>query len=510
MKKIVSLRSIVLVIVMVIFVLGINSDLVGISLLACLLLIGNNIQYTLKSIKEDVLFFCFNINFFIFLVGRMVVSGFFSYRIEERGIFGLDFTNIELTKTTLICIFISLLSLFFGYATIPKMRAKFFKKNNNQIVNSSFYVTFKKIQLRFFQRKDTPFITYLKISSLVLFYISIIFRLLIVWEMRQASVSEGYFNTFTTFQSHLPGMIQLVGNMYDMFFFSYLATLPRKRQAIFPIGLYLLEGTIAALGGRRSILMLNVLIVFVYFFVREGKEKNSWITIKEKILGVLSLPVLVLMMTIIGQLRSNFTDSIAEKGFFKNLLDPFFEFLYSQGVSANLIGYTELLGHRLPKPRIWTFGPVMEFLQNSIIRPFQGLPALTGQSVERAKQGFLYSQALPYLIMPLDYVKGYGYGSSFVAENFADLGYFGVFIGSVFYGLILIFLTKSLINGNFLFMTFGLSMARSILFAPRAAYLSFIVSTFSPMKIVAVLIVCLLAFCLKVLDEKTDRISLIK
>ena len=91
--------------------------------------------------------------------------------------------------------------------------------------------------------------------------------------------------------------------------------------------------------------------------------------------------------------------------------------------------------------------------------------------------------------MPTAYLQGYGYGSSFVAENYADLGLFGVFLGSLVYGGILLFLSKSLKRGNFVLIVISLSMARSILFAPRAAYFSFIVSTFSPSKIVAIILV---------------------
>jgi oligosaccharide repeat unit polymerase len=432
-------------------------------ILSCLMIVANNVQYCLRELKRNVLFFCFNITFFIFLLGRMIVTEFFSYNEHLRGIAGLDFANLSLVSSTLICIYISLISLFLGYILCNKI--SFMDKKNHKNKN----------------------ISSLKKSSLLLYFIAIIIRLYIVIEMRQASVSEGYFETFTTFNSSLPSIIQTFGNMYDVFLFSFLATFPRKKEILLPSFIYILEGAIAASSGRRSVLILNILILVVYFLSRDDNksEVEVWFGLKEKLFSIVSVPILITLMTFIGRIRSNFNSGTS----IKSIQNSFFEFFYSQGVSANLIGYTDIYRNDLPKGRIWTFGPFMEFIENSIIRPFQGLPALTGQSLERAQNGFLFSQALPYLIMPTAYLQGYGYGSSFVAENYADLGFLGVFLGSLVYGGIILFLAKSIKRGNFVLIVISLSMARSILFSPRATYFSFIVSTFSPSKIVAIILV---------------------
>ncbi|WP_341873404.1 O-antigen polysaccharide polymerase Wzy family protein [Enterococcus gallinarum] len=446
-----------------IFLLAMYFNSVFLSLLSCVMLLLSNLQYCLIDFKKNILFFCFNITFFIFLIGRMVITEFFSYNEHLRGIAGLDFVSFDLVSNTLTCIFVSLLSLFLGYILFNKI--SFMNKRNQLNKNNES----------------------LKLSSLLLFFVAVIIRLYIVIEMRKASVTEGYFETFTTFHSSLPSIIQTFGNMYDVFLFSFLATFPKKKEVILPSFLYVLEGAIAASSGRRSVLILNILILAVYFLSREDNESETevWFGMKEKFFSIVSVPILIILMTFIGRIRSNFNSINSIKA----SQNSFFEFFYSQGISANLIGYTDIYRNDLPKGRLWTFGPFMEFIENSIVRPLQGLPPLSGQSLARAQNGFLFSQALPYLIMPTAYLQGYGYGSSFVAENYADLGLFGVFLGSLVYGGILLFLSKSLKRGNFVLIVISLSMARSILFAPRAAYFSFIVSTFSPSKIVAIILV---------------------
>ncbi|QCS52391.1 O-antigen polysaccharide polymerase Wzy [Priestia flexa] len=205
----------------------------------------------------------------------------------------------------------------------------------------------------------------------------------------------------------------------------------------------------------------------------------------ELILGIVALPVLMVFMTIIGKLRSSNWTTSGDS----SVKDSIFEFFYSQGISANLIGYTKLYHEYVPKGRLYTFGPLMEFVDNKIIRPMHGMPGLFGQNIDRALNGYLYAHAISYLIMPTAYLMGIGYGSSFVAEMYNDFSYGGVFVGSIVYGAILYLFYHMLRNSNYVVVIFTLMMTRSILFAPRGAALSFIVSSFSMPKIFAVIVI---------------------
>ncbi|GAA0708705.1 O-antigen polysaccharide polymerase Wzy family protein [Paraclostridium ghonii] len=481
MKKSIVLRSLFILLALLLFLIGVIFKSIEPQMIAILLILINNIQYTIKDFKNNVVFFSFNITFFIFLIGRIFVSFIFGYKANLRGSYGLDFNDFIYINAITVCLFISLLSLFIGYVVSKKF----------------------KLNLKIRNKKNEVFMSYIRKFSLVFYYFCIIFRLIMVWEMKEVAISEGYFETFTTFKSSLPSILQMIANMYDVALFSYLATMPTKRKSIIPISLYIIEGGIAAIGGRRSMFMLNILIIFIYYITRNALASNykeKWFKKFEWTISLVSLPLIISAMTIIGEIRASYSSRQGINSILENIL----EFFYSQGVSVNLIGYTEVYRQSLPSGKIYTFGPIMEFINNSIIRKLNGLPELTGQSVERAVDGFLYSQALPYLIMPVAYLKGYGYGSSFVAENFADLSYFGVVIGSVFYGVLIYMLTNMLKSSNFIVVTFTLLMVRAILFAPRAAYLSFIVSAFTPSKVAGIILIYIVSKLWQCIDYKKE------
>lgn len=461
------LRFVLLLLSVLLFVIGWAFQDPKVLLISTLIIFAHNIVYSIKKFYERVIFFSFNITFFIFLIGRMFVSEFFGYKANILGIFGLAFSDVKLVNTTIICLYLSLLAIFIGYTLIQRVNISFLKKKK-EISKSYLY------SLRTF--------------SLLFFYFCMIFRLYYVYEMQQTAVTEGYYESFMSFTSSMPSIFVTISNMYDVAFFAYLATNPSKRKSLFPILLYLGEGLFAALAGRRSIFMLNLLIVFIYYCVRtakanKNKDEKKWLGKTEWTAGLIAVPVLMMFLTFIGKIRDSFS-GVARI----NVNNPILEFFYSQGISANLIGYTKMYENQLPQ-KIYTFGPLIEFIDDKFIRPLNGLPGFFGQNVDRAINGHLFSHALPYLIMPSAYLMGYGYGSSYVAEMFNDFSFLGVFIGSIVYGAILFCFYYMLQNSNYIVIIFTLMMTRAILFAPRAAALSMIVSAFTASKIVAVVFI---------------------
>ncbi|WP_363549531.1 O-antigen polysaccharide polymerase Wzy family protein [Caldifermentibacillus hisashii] len=450
------------------FLIGILFQEPKILLVATLLIFAHNIVYSLKKFYERIVFFCFNVTFFIFLIGRMVVTEFFGYKIDYAGLFGLAFEEKEIIMVVISCLYLSLLAIFIGYTLIQRMNLSFLKPK---------------------KELSSSYLKSVRLFSLLFFYFCLVFRLIYDYQMRQAAMSEGYFESFSTFRSTLPFIFESFSNMYDVAFFGYLATNPTKRKSFFPILLYIGEGLFSALAGRRSILMLNILIVFIYYCIRsiprEEKQEKKWFGKFEWTMGVVVFPFIMEFLTLIGNLRVNFSGKTQKLSF----VDSILEFFYSQGVSANLIGYTKIYENQIPKGRLFTFGPIMEFIDNKIIRPLKGLPEYFGQTAERAINGHLFSQTLTYIIMPLAYLKGYGYGSSFVAELYNDFSFTGVFIGSIVYGALLYIFFYMLRNSHYILIIFTLMMTRAVLFAPRGAYLSFIVSSFSMPKIVGVIII---------------------
>ncbi|WP_033827563.1 O-antigen polysaccharide polymerase Wzy family protein [Bacillus andreraoultii] len=471
------------------FLIGLLFENIYVMLASVLLILMHNILYSLKEFYKRIIFFSFNITFFVFLIGRMLVVSLFNYKSQHLGLLGLAFHEKDKVLVILACQFISLLSLFIGYITIQRLDLKFLKGKKEYSAN---------------------FINNFRIISLLLFFFCMIFRIYYLIEMQQVASTEGYYDTFSTFTSSLPSVLVLFSEMYDVALFSYLATNPSKKRSIIPIGLYIFEGLMAAIAGRRSVLMLNLLIILIYFCIRSINDSSSkenkvekWFGKKEFVFVSILFPILMVFMTIIEVRRSRYSRTDPS-----NYFEAILNFFYSQGISANLIGYGQMYKESLPKAGFYTFGPIFEFIDSKVIRPLKGLPELFGQTVQRALEGHLFSHAISYLIMPTLYLSGVGYGSSFIAELFVDFSYLGVFIGSMIYGSILFILMYILRNSNLILITFALLMTRQILFAPRGAALAFLVSAFSTSKILAVGIIIFGTILLGAIKRKKYSFSL--
>ncbi|WGG45413.1 O-antigen polysaccharide polymerase Wzy family protein [Rossellomorea sp. DA94] len=471
------------------FIIGVTSENVTLILISIILMLSHNILYCLEDFFRRVIFFTFNMSFFVFLISKMIVVHFFGYKDEGLGIFGLAFDDISTVKTILVSQYLSLIGLFIGYMIIQKIDLSFLKQKKEY---------------------DVTYIRHFRFFSILFFYFCVIFRFYYLWEMKQNVQSQGYYEVFSTFTSSLPSVLVMFSQMFDVAFFAYLATNPTKKRSIFPIGIFMLEGLLGAMAGHRSSLMLNLVIVFIYFALRSIQDKpkmqkviksskKKWLGAKEWFFVSLSLPAVLVYMTFIGMNRGNRFQETG--GFFDSILN----FFYTQGISANLIGYGQMFKEYLPMKGFYTLGPVGEFIDNKIIRPIQGSPELTGQTYERATEGFLFAHTISYFIMPALYLKGVGYGSSFIAEFFVDLSFLGVFLGSVMYGAILFILFYVLKNGNMLVVTFALIMTRAIMFAPRGAAMSFIVSAFTPSKIIAISIIFIGTFFMRSILGKNRR-----
>lgn len=457
------------------FIIGIISRHPYVLLTSVICIFSHNIVFALEDFYEKIIFFCFNVTFFIFLVSRMVVTGIFGYKETVSGLLGLNFNDPLIVNYVIICLYLSLIAIFIGYKIINKVNLDFL----NKIASPS-----------------NSFINSLRISSLIYFYFCLIVRFIYAFQLRQVVMIGGYYETFLSYNSSLPRFLVKASETYEVAFFVYIATMPSKRKSLLPVFLFLLEGYLFALTGRRSDFVLNILIILIYFCIRSLPKETEKLKVKSEIevkwlgkfewcLGLISIPLLIVFMTVVGNWRAGINESL-------DFIDSILEFFYSQGVSANVIGYTIKYEDKIPD-KIYTFGPFLEFIHNKIIRPLRGMPQLVGQTPDRALNGFLFSHAISFLIMPNLYLAGRGYGSSFVAELFHDFSYIGVFIGSIVYGAIIYIFHYIICNSNYIIIIFTMLMTKSILFAPRAGFLYIIVDAFTPRNIIAVILIIIMA-----------------
>ncbi|SUA57969.1 O-antigen polysaccharide polymerase Wzy family protein [Oligella urethralis] len=416
-----------------------------------LFVFAHNLLYGIEKLKSRIIFLFFNITFFVFLISRLFVVEVFGYRELDRGLLGTNFTDADILFKVLSILFISLVCLWLGFLTLERLTG-----------------------LRTYGAKPNKLL--MKISFVFL-VVCFILKLMFWFEAIIAARSMGYFAYFSNFKSSLPQIVVVLGKMFPVAFFLFLASNPKSKYLIIPIFFYLFEGVFSIGTGTRSVFMLNTLIVIIYLISRSIIGKRSLLAI-----GVL-MPVIIMFLGLVEQLRNKYgvvTTSASER---------VLEFFYAQGVSVNLLGYVQSLSDSIPE-KYYVLGPFAEFFMTKIWWPLNGKSVeLFGQTVERALEGFQFSHTISYLIMPDLYLKGVGYGSSYIAEWYHDFGWAGVFIGNFGLGLLLYALTKMLYGRSLVLVFLSLLMTRMMFFVPRASSVAFLIDAFSPINLFAMFLI---------------------
>lgn len=431
---------------------------------------------TLKKDFSNIVFSFFMVSFFAFLLGRMCTVVFFRYTPSYTGVLGTAFSSGDTVKEILLILFLSIMSLYIGFSINILNRA-----NDEEV------------------RKSNTNLTNIKLASKLLYYFSFIFRLVVLFEMIRATKTTGYYESFSTFNSTLPGILVIFSEMYDVALFVFLSCMPTKKESVFLIYLYILEGIMSLISGRRVEFLLNTIIILIYIFYRHNKNKDEhWISKRIILVLFLVTPILFIVLNMIGDVRgSNFTAT-------SEIENPLKKFFFSQGISVNVIGYTIEFLDSLPNQN-YSFGPVIEFFKTKIIDIFSNSNySLIGQTVQRAMEGNLYSHTISYYIMPDLYLRGIGYGSSYVAELFKDYSLFGVFIGNIVYGCLFRNCFSIVDRSNPFLRGIIFLMIRQMMFAPRNSFTNFLVASISTSKILAIIIIYILSLILMEFSNRKE------
>lgn len=437
-----------------------TGNMIG-TVFALLVLVVTLISLSFTNWPRNVPFVLFLISFTTFLLGRVIVTGIFNYNTELLGYLGTSFSDSKIVLHMFLLLFISLVSLYVGYLFRVSIKEKRTEK-------SAYYVS--------------------EVSK-VLFLISFLFRLIVLAEMILSSRTYGYVESFSTFSSSLPGVFQIFADMYDITLFIFLSTKPNKKTTYLFLSLYMIDGIGSLISGRRSIFLLNLIIIVVYIFFRQitNEDKNEkWITKKMVSIFAVSIPFLLIMMNIIGNVRNLDGDGSNTGG----ILDSIKQFFYSQGVSINILGYVTSMDSTLPKNN-YTFGPIIEFIKKNVLSLFGDIDKsmFFGQNVYRAINGNLFSHTISYYINPNLYLQGVGYGGSYIAELYHDFSYLGVIIGNVFYGFLLRNFYGFVNRFGPIVQGCMFIMLRQIMFSPRSGYTNFVATALSVPNVLGIALV---------------------
>ena len=300
-------------------------------------------------------------------------------------------------------------------------------------------------------------------------------QLMVVLE-RAAFYQVGFGGAMrVSFSSSLPTLVLRASYEYTLLFCVYLATMPRKKEALGFIVEYLAICAIKMIYGSRCDFVLGLMFVLVYFIIRDRINTRyqlgaaEWLGRKEITITLVSIPILIILLTFIGTYR------VGGSFQFTTFSDVLLDFFESQGTTINVLGYAYEYADKLTQPHfLYLFDDTYTFLAaRPISRLFTGKHVYLVNTVERALNGTSLDQSLYYIINSESYLRGNGCGSSYVAETYLAFGYVGSFLFNIVLANIL-----NKINGygysslwkNVLLLIFVLS----VFFIPRSGFDDFV------------------------------------
>lgn len=430
-----------------------------------------SVIYCVVNAKNRITLLMFMFLFFVFLLGAYFCDQFLGH---SQGVVLFD---KKITSHIYICLIIAIFGLLVGSTNKISLATCNFAKNNIATKSEQEQIV-GKISLYAFYITYIPYI----ISEIV----RVIF-----------SITRGYESIYLNdANASLPYWFRLIAYMCPVFFYIFLASLPEKKKAKLPLILYLIYCTLSLLSGQRSGFVINLIVLFVYMFLR-NTDDDIWISNKV-IMGLcIIIPIIIFGLYLLGNIRFG-TNGEAEGA------NPILSIFTSQGVSISVIGYGKELADSIPN-KLYSFGGIIDFFQtNPISKALFGFVEYTGQSAERALNGNSFAHIISYLVLPWGYERGRGLGSSYVAETYHDFGYLGVFISSVVYGLYLN-LFDHITKLKFWIRILLLLSINSFLMSPRGETDAFLSCLLNIQVFVAVFIIGIIYYYIKHKGSKIEN-----
>lgn len=431
-KRIILIAAIVIVFFVVSLVME-----VSVLFALVMLLWGGCVVYTLLDLKNRAAYLVFLLAFFLFLLGGEFFELYFGYVQEYTFIPALDIHAY-------VCLLVSLIFLQAGF-----MGTEYLKYRKNPAILGP-YKPVKPVAIR------------LRHFAKLAMCVCVVPFFLKTLDASLYTLKHGYLSYYTTYQGRLPGFIEALSELFTMFMFIYLATMPPKKKCILPLALYFINGALGMLTGRRLSLGIAVLVVLFYVIFRHVRRpKEGWINKKVVLIALIACPVMILVLHIQRYLRYG---SAVEGG---GIFDMIFSFLSQQGFSINILKLQKKLeGDPLGCTSLYY---TIHYLRgNMITRHLFDFPMeyYTQRTVETALQTNCLADYIMYMVDSEDFFAGYGLGTSYIAELYHDLGFFGIAFGSAIYGVLLNGLF-SLRHFSFWRFVAGMMMLEEFVILPR-------------------------------------------
>lgn len=306
----------------------------------------------------------------------------------------------------------------------------------------------------------------------------------------------------TSSSEYTSSFVSSLANLSPAALCCYLATMPRRSSATVALLANILTTLPRLLIGARVDFVMAALFLVLYYMLRNARDgRGSWIGKKEVALALLLVPIGIAGLGAINFIRGGI--EYEESGLLFQLTDP----LYSQGVTFKVLEY----GYEV-QPQIsalgfkfFSLGPLIGTITQGFIgQLFLGCDLLPEvNSVELALRGTSYSHTMSYFAHS-NYLGGQGYGSSYILELYADFGWGGIIVGSIFLG-VLFTAAAGWVGKGWLSTAIILMGARRVFFMPRGEFVEWASSLWSTRFWLLIVLIAFGALLLAVFFRRRNK-----
>ena len=404
----------------------------------------------IPNIRRDFPLFIFLITYDILLLGRVYVSFFAHY---SDILYYLEAESFQNLFAALQVVTLSLLCVYAG----NRLFAPLFARREKRLREKGRAAASRDPLLPVIRQIS---VAVLLVSSLASFYT--------LAESILNVLRHGYLGSFTQVSvSSIPSAVSRLSMFFVPSFAVFLATMPSRRQLRLPMAVYGVYLLATLFTGRRNTFVCEALTILIYFVLRDAlRAKDKRIFKKRTVLAGSVLAVLAMYaLQLIAEFRAYGLQ------FHRNFAETIVNFFYSQGASFRVVIQTVNSWDLFDHGESWRylFYPFELFVHNNVAtRTLFGLtPIIEVQTTAFVVSTHNYAHVLTYLVDPLRYLAGGGFGTSYVAEAYVAFGLGGVVLVSVGIGLILRFFS-SMLSRSWVVLACCLLAIRDFVYLPRS------------------------------------------
>lgn len=409
----------------------------------------SQLLFSLLNMKYYIIHFFFYLMMFVFLFSRPTIdfvrTGSFPTYQPDAYIFSFK------------ALIVSLIGIWFGgvLAQSGWMKWKKYSLSTQSLEKNNLF--------------DHMFVKKLRFISVIVFSVSYPFYVIRLVERLLFRLNTSYYQYYANFESKLPYITYIISTFMFYSLCIFLATKPKKIYATFFLALYVIANSIYLFIGTRNPVILSLLFSFIYFCMRTfGEDSQVWIGSREKMAIIVGSPVIMLLMGALNYIRDGLELKV------NSVIGLLLDFIYKQGTSFGVLARGYLYQSSLPirEGRNFTFGPILDYFYRGTIGQFlfDSQPfTTTTNSIEQALISNSYAHNLSYLVLKKSYLNGHGIGGSYIMDVYTDYHWIGIFLFSMFLGMVFVYMMKASYGNHILLFTISLMILGELFFTPRSS-----------------------------------------